>query len=131
MNKDNYEIPVDSQVIKNEIDELMDGSENELTVGIDNYLKILKILSKDKFSGDRQDTSKTKEIENSILIYSYLRDKLGAKNGYEALKLIMDRKIDSKVVNFWIDEGMSDAEILFAIEMGYPELKEKIRQNKA
>jgi hypothetical protein len=122
-NKDTYEIPVDSAVIKNEIDELMGGSSDELSIDLEKYLKVLEILSKDKLSGDRQDAKKSKEIKDSIEIYGYLKKQFHAQTGREASNLLKDRLVDPKVVKFWIDEGMiDDPNLSFSAELGYPEL---------
>jgi len=65
-------------------------------------------------------------MENEILILAYLRDKHNATTANEALDLISDRKIDSKIIEFWIEEDMAGSpNITRAIKTGYPELLKK------
>jgi len=72
-----------------------------------------------------------KDTENEISIVSYLRDKYGAKTGREAFDIISEGKVNHKVIEFWIEEGMINSpNIKKSIEVGYPELIEKFKENK-
>ena len=123
---ENFE--VEDPKIMADIAEHMGDNLNEKEININDYIAILTILSKSKLSGEPQENNKSIEIENAIKIYAYLRDKFNAQTGNEALNVLMNKKIDEKVIKFWIDEDMADAEILFAIEMGYPGLIEKSKK---
>lgn len=131
MFKDDFEenFEIEDPVILKNIAEHMGDSKNELTININDYLAILNILSANKLDGSPQENTKSEEIQNTIKIFAYMRDKNGAKNGYEALNLLNNGKIDKKIVELWIDEGMTqDQTISYSIENGYPDLKDKLKK---
>jgi hypothetical protein len=75
---------------------------------------------------DPNNVESNRNMENEILILAYLRDKHNATTANEALDLISDKKIDSNIIEFWIEEGMTKSpNITKAIKAGYPELLKK------
>lgn len=70
-------------------------------------------------------------IEKTINVLTFLRDKYGAKTYGEAIQLLKNRTVDSKIIKFWIEEGMiGDYDYFEAIYEGYPELRPLIEIKK-
>ncbi len=109
------------------VNEHMGKDNNELTININDYLAILNVMTQKTFDGTPREIGTKNELENIIKIYAYLRDKYHAKTGYEALNMIRDGEIDKKIIKLWIDEHMTDSEILTdAIQTGYPGIKDEM-----
>jgi hypothetical protein len=122
MNMKNFE-KSNEKNIANVIREHMGEAKNELTINISDYIAILSVLSKTKLSSEVQEEKVSKEIEDTIKIYVYLRDKYHAKTGYEALEMIRKGEVDERIIAVWIEEKMVDADIIHdAVKTGYPEL---------
>jgi len=73
-----------------------------------------------------------KLLEDSVAIYSYLRDKFHVQTITEARKCIEERKVDSKIIELWIEEGMFgiDMHLSNAVNIGYPELAKELEQKR-
>ena len=69
--------------------------------------------------------------ENEISILTYLRDKYKIDTAKKAFDMLAEGEVDPKIVQLWIEEGMTDsANIEKSIDLGYPELKEKLKKTK-
>lgn len=96
---------------------------------INDYIAAITTIA--RYNPELEDMNR--DTENEITILSYLRDneKYKAKTGREAFDFIAKSKVDQKVVELWIEEGMTDSpNIANAIKLGYPKLLEKIEENK-
>jgi hypothetical protein len=67
-------------------------------------------------------------IRRNAGVYTYLRDRLGAKTAREAEILIRKRLVDPSMVKFWIDEHMvsTNPRLRDVVAEGYPELAEDL-----
>jgi hypothetical protein len=84
---------------------------------VDKYEKVL-------FGGERMAKAST-SLENTLRIYTYLRDEYDIKTVGDGLRLLEDRKVDPKTVGNWVEKGMVRNDIAGAIAKGYPEYKDK------
>lgn len=68
-------------------------------------------------------------MKKSIGMYAFIRDKYGAKTYGEAVRAISGRKIDSKIIQLWVEEGMLVSNWKAAIR-GYPEYRQEIERER-
>lgn len=73
-----------------------------------------------------------KLLEDSVSIYGYLRDTFKIQTVTEARACIADRKVDSKIIELWIEEGMFgiDMHLSNAVDEGYPELSYELKKKR-
>jgi hypothetical protein len=63
----------------------------------------------------------SREYENMINIYSYLRDNFNVKTYGDITELFAERKINPKIIELWLDEEMISLEDSVYVSAGYPE----------
>lgn len=73
-----------------------------------------------------------KLLEDSVAIYTYLRDKFEVQTITEARKCIEERKVDPKIIELWIEEGMFgiDMHLSNAVNIGYPEFNTVLEEKR-
>ena len=107
--------------------EYSDSRFNKEDIGTMNINDYIAILTNEIKNTDLKETEKIGR-ENNIKILAYLRDKKDAKNLSDAENILKEKKVDTKIVEFWIEDGMLSyySDFFYVIRDGYPELKDKL-----
>jgi hypothetical protein len=104
---------------------MSESNEKESIINmIDNTAAVYSSINSNEIFND-------KDQENSVSVFKYLINNLISGENIpeynEILKSVEQRKIDSKIIELWLeDEIVKESKLLSSIEKGYPEFKEKI-----
>jgi hypothetical protein len=112
------------------VDRLTDEKVGKMNVN--DFIAILTTEANNNVSGMFVHPELKEKAENVIKIFVYIRDKVliydkdEPKMVIDVLNAIANGKVDPKIIEVWIDEGMISGGIANLIKTGYPEFKEEI-----
>ncbi len=111
------------------LSEIEKGNVTDINEAIATYTNIS--LAVNGFENDDESSQKmVKDCANIAMLYGYLRDTMKVTTTTDAAGLLEERKIDPKIVELWLEEGMIRPNYYLsnAIIKGYPELAAKIKR---